>query len=87
MRTISAVLLELTSLFQKFLAVHCTIIIFVFEGVSNFLDKVSDVLWRYWKLKLVRDPPINILLKEGEEGKVEPCAFGVKTLNKKVVYF
>ena len=55
----------------------------MFEGVSNFLDKVSDVLWRYWKLKLVRDPPINILLKEGEEGKVEPCAFGVKTLNRK----
>ena len=54
----------------------------MFEGVSNFLDKVSDVLWRDWKLKLVRNPAVNILLKEGEEGKVEPCAFGVKALNR-----
>ena len=58
----------------------------MFEGVSNFLDKVSDVLWRDWKLKLVRDPAVNILLKEGEEGKIEPCAFGIETLNKKRVF-
>lgn len=58
----------------------------MFEGVTNFLDKVSDVLWRNWKLKLVRDPAVNILLKEGEERKVEPCAFGIKTLNKKKVF-
>lgn len=57
----------------------------MFEGVTNFLDKVSDVLWRNWKLKLVRDPAVNILLKEGEERKVEPGALGIKTL-KNVLY-
>ena len=55
----------------------------MFEGVANFLDKGPDVLRCDWELKLVGDPPINILLKEGEEGKVEPCAFGVKTLKQK----
>ena len=54
----------------------------MFEGVANFLDKGPDVLWCDWEFKLVGDPPINILLKEGEEGKVEPCAFGVKALNR-----
>ena len=82
--------MQLASLLQKFLVVNCAIFIFVFEGVSNFLDKVPDVLWRDGELKLVRDPSINILLEEGEEGKVEPCAFGVKALNMKnsqLLYF
>ena len=55
----------------------------MFEGVANFLDKGPDVLRSDWKFKLVGDPAINVLLKEGEEGKVEPCAFGVKTLKQK----
>ena len=52
----------------------------MFECVPNFLDKVSDVLWRDWKLKLVWDPPINILFKKREEGKVKPGALCIKTL-------
>ena len=52
----------------------------MFEGVADFLDKGPDVLRCDWEFKLVGDPPINILLKEGEEWKVEPGALRIKTL-------
>ena len=44
--------------------------------------QVRNILWSYWKLKLIWNAAIDVLLEEGKEREVKPGSFCIKALQK-----